>query len=145
MSYIHPETAIQMINDELGCADTFMSIQSSSINNALAYLSQQRATPNSIDNEVLIEISEYLKEETGLDFNPKLVFNLLALYPVQAGNIVTDPSATDAREQMFNIIAQCYLNSWWPCYKDNIDMQRWNDALKKSFKIMHEGDTDIQI
>ena len=131
-----PESVVELIN-----TDFFLPMHRA-IRMKAFILSYSRY---SISDEASVENArisvDAFEEASGIRLTTNTFNSILRLYPMSESVIYDDPGATDAREEVLNMMAHFYLNSWWPGNGDKLHQQadgfeKFLEALKKAHDFM---------
>lgn len=124
MNNIEPAAILRMKGR--GDLDVYLKIQRNRMNFALC---ECAAMPSDDKLEYVLEL---VRCETGISLSGDNFRRILDLYPIQRSVIaVHDPRRdTEAREAVFNVIADFFLGTSWPCYADQVDVARFAEILK---------------
>lgn len=131
-----PKRAIELVN-----TDFFLPMQRAIRMKALILSYSRHSHPNVVSAENARISIDAFEEASGILLTPSAFNAILCLYPLSDSVIYDDPGATDAREEVLNMMAHFYLSSWWPGNGDELHQQaggfeKFLEALKKAHDFM---------
>lgn len=131
-----PEKVVELVN-----TDFFLHMHRGIMFKALLHSAKNHIHRNSVSTEDANTSIDAFEEASGIRLSYALFTSILCLYPISESIIFDDPGATDAREEVLNMMANFFLNSWWPGSGDNLlheadGFENFLEALKKSYEYM---------
>lgn len=136
MSITDPKNLVRMAHS--GDLSMFMDIQTEISTGYMKHLNLRNVSYQDID-----DIIEMLQEGIDIKFTRNRISELLELYPKVAIGINRNGlQDTGTNEEIYNMIADFYLNTDWPMYGDNLtnsEMEKFNQIVVDQINLVEAG------
>lgn len=131
-----PERVVELVS-----TDFFLPMQRAMRMKALILSLKNHSHRNEVSVEDIDISIDAFEEASGIRLTRSAFTSILCLYPISESVIYDDPGATDARDEVLNMMANFYLSSWWPGNGDKLHQQadgfeKFLEALKKAHDYM---------
>lgn len=132
MKYLEPKVAMCAVDGSSDASEIFLKLQKAIIDQGWKHIGSHWSIEIKYPGDLLKDIQEQIKDFTDLDIKLSHIGRMMILFPLSASVIISDPYATDARDEIMDMLAAYYLNSTWPHHEDVIPFTLWLEAMQSA-------------